>query len=150
MESNESFRRRSQKLISWEQLLITIPSVALPWPWSTDSPPCPLWEGQWPTEAGSFHTSNMQLQILLLVDLFVNEFCLKPSSCRNLARGLLRNASPNSVVTLDTGLLHSVTFPLMDDVPKHGVYVINAYEWVSTFHSQTKIMPRRTRNQQTH
>lgn len=68
----------------------------------------------------------MQLQILLLTDLFVNEFCLKMSSCRNLARGLLPNTSTNSVVTLDTELLHNVTFPLMDDVPKHDVYVINA------------------------
>lgn len=48
------------------------------------------------------------------------------SSCRNLARGLLPNTSTNSVVTLDTELLHNVTFPLMDDVPKHDVYVINA------------------------
>lgn len=66
--------------------------------------------------------------MLLLVDLFINEFCLKPSRCRNLARGLLHNTSTNSAVTLDTGLLHSVTFALMDDVPKHGVYVINAYQ----------------------
>ena len=150
MDSSESFHRRSQKPIRWEQLRIRIPSVALPQPWATSSPPCPPREGQWPAEASSFHQSNMRLQILLLMDLLINEFCLKPSSCRNLARGLLLNTSTNSVATLDTGLLHSVTFPLMDDVPKCGVCVITAYEWVSTFHSQTKIMPRRTRNQQTH
>lgn len=89
-------------------------------------------------------------QILFLGDLFITEFCLKPSSCRILARGLLQSTGTNSAVTLDTGLLHSVTFALMDDVPKHHLHEINAYEWVSTFHSQTKIMPRRRRNQQAH
>lgn len=103
---------------------------------------------QWPTGAGSFPKSNLWPQILFLVDLFITEFCLKPSSCRILAKGLLQSTGTNSAVTLDPGLLHSVTFALMDDVPKHRV--INAYEWVSTFQSQTKILPRRRRNQQEH
>lgn len=79
-----------------------------------------------PQELAASTRATCGCRSLLLVDLFVNEFCLKVSSCRNLAKGLLRNTSTNSVVTLHTGLLHSVTFSLMDDVPKRGVYVINA------------------------
>lgn len=67
-------------------------------------------------------------QIPFLVDLFITEFCLKLPSCRILARGLLQSTGTNSAVTLDTGLLHSVAFALMDDVPKHRVRVTNAYE----------------------
>lgn len=118
-------------------LVITTPSVATSGGW-------------WPTGAGSFPKSSLWPQILFLVDLFISEFCLKPSSYRILARGLPQSTGTNSAVTLHPGLLHSVTFALMDDVPKHCVHVINAYEWVSTFHSQTKIMPRRRRNQQEH
>lgn len=52
----------------------------------------------------------------------------KAIQLQKLGKETVPNTSTNSVVTLDTGLLHSVTFALMDDVPKHGVYVINAYE----------------------
>lgn len=81
---------------------------------------------------------------------FHNWVLFKTIQLQNLGKGLPQSTGTNSAVTLDPGLLHSVTFALMDDVPKHCVHVINAYEWVSTFHSQTKIMPRRRRNQQEH
>lgn len=105
-------------------------SQSLPWPFPGRGPPprlgVPCEAAGGTQELAASTRATCGCRFLSLVDLFVNEFCLKVSSCRNLARGLLHNTSTNSVVTLDTGLLHSVTFPLMDDVPKRGVYVINA------------------------
>lgn len=103
----------------------TVPSVPLPRPRCTGSRR-PLRADRWPAGAGSSHRSGRRLQILLLVDLLANEFCLKLLSCRHLARALPHHTSANSVVTRDTGLLRGVTFPPRDDVPKPGVHVINA------------------------